>query len=207
VFGSVPISRLARADVKTLLLALRSKSLGHRTVTGILRTLSTVLSEAVEDGKLQANPALRPGRLRRQLRDPNAPKKAAIDPYTREEVEQLVETARRHFPAWHAFLLCAVRTGLRLGEMRALEWGDLDWRQRFLRVQRNFVEGAVTTPKSGRARKVDCRSSSAPFSAYGAGSSARRGFYAAARSRTWCSHPSRAPRSTTPTFAKRYSAS
>ena len=70
-------------------------------------------------------------------------------------MEQLVETSRRHFPAWHAFLLCAVRTGLRLGELRALEWGDLDWRQRFLGVQRNFVEGAVTTPKSGRARKVD----------------------------------------------------
>ena len=52
--GSVPISRLARADVKTLLVVLRSKNLGHRTVTGILRTLSTVLSEAVEDGKLQA---------------------------------------------------------------------------------------------------------------------------------------------------------
>jgi integrase len=153
--GSTPVGSISRADVKALLLALRSKNLSHRTITGIVRTLSTVLSEAVEDGKLPANPALRPGRLRRQLRDPNAPKKAVIDPYTREEVELLVETARLHFPEWHAFMLCAVRTGLRLGELRALEWGDIDWRQRFLYVQRNFVEGAATTPKSGRARKVD----------------------------------------------------
>lgn len=52
-------------------------------------------------------------------------------------------------------LLCALRTGLRLGELRALEWGSLDWRQRFIRVDRNFVEGQFTTPKNGTARDVD----------------------------------------------------
>ena len=50
-----------------------------------------MLSEAVEDGKLLANPALRPGRLRRQMRDPNAPKRSSIDPYTRAEGERLVK--------------------------------------------------------------------------------------------------------------------
>jgi integrase len=70
-------------------------------------------------------------------------------------VELLLETAEEHFPEWHAFLLCALRTGLRLGELRALEWGDFDWRRRFIRIERNFVEGAFTTPKSGLARNVD----------------------------------------------------
>jgi integrase len=51
--------------------------------------------------------------------------------------------------------LCAVRPGLRLGELRALEWRDVDWRQRFIRVERNYVEGAFTTPKNGHCRNVD----------------------------------------------------
>jgi integrase len=42
--GSTPVGSLSRADVKALLVTLRSKGLSHRTVTGILRTLSTVLS-------------------------------------------------------------------------------------------------------------------------------------------------------------------
>jgi len=98
ILGATPVERMARSDVKQLLLALRGKGLRPRTVTGILRTLSTVLSEAVEDGKLSANPALRPGRLRRQLRDRNAPKRYVIDRYTRDEVATLLETAKTHYP-------------------------------------------------------------------------------------------------------------
>ena len=153
--GHVPLGLVARRDVKRLLLELRGKGLRPKTVAGIVRTLSTILSEAVEDEKLPANPALRPGRLQRQLRDPNAPAASTIDPYTREELELLVATAGARYPEWAPFLLCAARTGLRLGELRALEWGDMDWRQRFIQVERNFVEGVSTVPKSGRARRVD----------------------------------------------------
>ena len=64
ILGATPVARMARSDVKQLLLPLRGKGLRPRSVTGILRTLSTVLSEAVEDGKLSANPALRPGAIR-----------------------------------------------------------------------------------------------------------------------------------------------
>ena len=85
--GTHPINQVTRAEVKRLLVAMSLKALKPRTVTGVLRTLSTLLSEAVEDGLLPANPALRLGRLRRQLRDPNAPKRAPVDPYTRGEAE------------------------------------------------------------------------------------------------------------------------
>ena len=155
LLGLTALARVTRADVKRVLVALNGKGLQPPTITGIVRTLSTILSEAVEDEKLPANPALRPGRLRRQMRDPNAPKKPRIDPYTREEVTLLLDTAAQHYPEWYPFLLCALRTGLRLGELRALQWGDLDWRSGFLVVSRNYVEGAFTTPKNGLTRKVD----------------------------------------------------
>jgi integrase len=150
--GHVPVAEVTRADVRTLLKACQRKRLGPLTTTGIIRTLSTILSEAVEDGHLQANPALRPGRMRRAMRDPNAPKKKRIDPYTREEAAALVEAAP---PAWRVWLLCALRTGMRLGELRALRWGDIDWRGRFISVGRNYVEGSFTVPKSGHARRID----------------------------------------------------
>jgi integrase len=138
--------------VKGFIRTLREKRLKRNTVSGIVRTLSTIISEAVEDGKLPANPAFRPSR---HLKDPDAPKKILIDPYTRDEIALLLDTCEEHFPDWHPLVLCAVRAGLRLGELRALEWGDFDWRQRFIRVERNWVEGKLTTPKNGRARNVD----------------------------------------------------
>jgi integrase len=155
VLGKVDVSRLKREHTKRLLVALHAKKLAAKTITGIVRTFSTVCSEAVEDGHLVVNPALKPGRLRRLMVDPNAVKASAIDPYTREEAAALVEKARLLLPKWHAFVLTALRTGLRLGELRALEWGDVDWRGRFLQVARNYVEGRTTTPKSGLVRRVD----------------------------------------------------
>jgi integrase len=45
--------------------------------------------------------------------------------------------------------------GLRLGELLGLEWGDIDWRSKTIRIQRNIVRGVVTTPKSHQTRIVN----------------------------------------------------
>jgi integrase len=152
VIGAVPLTEVNRAVVKRLIHTLLEKRLQRSTANGIVRSLSTVLSEAVEDEKLPANQGFRPGR---HLRDPNAPKRSQIDPFTRVDVVALLQTAQEHFAEWYPFLLCAARTGLRLGELRALEWDDLHWRKRFVLVERNWVENRLTTPKNGTSRNVD----------------------------------------------------
>ena len=81
-----------------------------------------------------------------------------MDPFTREEVTDLVATSRKHFPCWHTWLLCGLRTGMRAGELLALQWGDIDWRGRYIYVQRNLVRGTVTTPKNHQCRMVDLSS-------------------------------------------------
>jgi integrase len=49
----------------------------------------------------------------------------------------------------------AFYTGLRLGELRALEWGDIDWKASILRVERSWdpYEGVVET-KTRRGRRT-----------------------------------------------------
>src|SRR5262249_43508114 len=116
-----------------------------------VRTLSTVLSQAVEDGLLPANPALRPGRYLRRGEEPEP----EIDPFTSSEVAHVIETAREHVPDWYAFVLCGFRTGMRLGELLALKWGDLDWQHSTIHVRQNLVRGKLTTPKNHQRRKID----------------------------------------------------
>ena len=48
----------------------------------------------------------------------------------------------------------AAFTGLRLGELRALRWGDIDFSKRIVHVRRSFTYGNEGTPKSGRVRSV-----------------------------------------------------
>jgi hypothetical protein len=67
--GQRAIGDLRRADCRDLVTACRTKGLKATTVRGIARTLSTSLTQAVEDELLPANPALRLGRYLRTADD------------------------------------------------------------------------------------------------------------------------------------------
>jgi integrase len=67
----------------------------------------------------------------------------------------LENTAKEHYPRWYPFFLTALRTGMRLGELLALQPGDLDFNGGFIEVKRNFTRGHLTTTKSGKSRRVD----------------------------------------------------
>jgi integrase len=61
-------------------------------------------------------------------------------------------------PLIYPLLLCAVRTGLRRGELIGLQWGDIDLERRYLLVRRAVVRGTVGLPKSNKIRRVDLSS-------------------------------------------------
>jgi hypothetical protein len=63
---------------------------------------------------------------------------AGDPPLTAVEAAHLVSIAE-----YHSRAVCAARTGLRLGELLSLQWGDVDWNGRFFVVQRNIVRGVV----------------------------------------------------------------
>lgn len=45
---------------------------------------------------------------------------------------------------------------MRLGELLALQWGDLDLHGRdLITVERNYTHGRLSTPKNGENRRVD----------------------------------------------------
>jgi integrase len=66
------------------------------------------------------------------------------DPLTRNEVSAVLTVARERFREWYPFVLCAVRTGMRLSELFELQWSDINWRGSFVNVRRALVRGLVT---------------------------------------------------------------
>jgi integrase len=125
-------------------------TLSARTVVYAVRTISAIYNHAIEDGIIQSNPALRPGRFIKV-----GPRKEKVDILTPAEGNLLLEVAEKHFPRHYPLLLTAMRTGMRQGELLALEWGDIDWNGNFIEVRRSTWNGITGTPKSGKARRVD----------------------------------------------------
>jgi integrase len=96
LLGDRPLTAVSRADARELIISCRKKGLRLNTVKGIARTLSAVLSQAVEDEKIPANPALRLGRHLRRGDEP----KHEVQPLTRDEASHLVGASRcRHVDA------------------------------------------------------------------------------------------------------------
>ena len=150
LFHGLDLHDISREKVKDLAMASLRKGLSPKTVQNIVRCLSSLLSHAMEDGLVQANVSLKPGKFL-----PKIPKRHNITPLTRAEVARLLDMTKARLPRYFPLFLCAVRTGLRMGELLALQWGDIDWQGRFLEVQRNYTRLRLTTPKSGESRRVD----------------------------------------------------
>ena len=89
--------------------------------------LSGILSEAVDDEIIQFNPVVRTGKPIK-----NKANNEKVDPFTWEEKTIFEDAMNQHFPRYYPLFLTALRTGMRLGELIALQSGDLDFSGRFI---------------------------------------------------------------------------
>jgi len=113
----------------------------HNTMT----VLGSVLERAVEWGYLAANPA-------KGVRLPRKPKRVVTIP-TSEQIQVLAD----HAPTYRdrAMILTAAYSGLRQGELLALEWGDVELGDARITVRRSVdVNRDVKAPKTFRERSV-----------------------------------------------------
>jgi integrase len=150
VFGKTLVTELSRLDVKKFLQDKTNAGFAGSTVTHLKNCLSGALNLAIDDGILQANPAHKLGRVIR-----SKGLQIDIDPFNREEISLLLAGFHEHYPTHYPMALTLARTGMRLGEALALQWGDIDFHGRFITIQRNFSRGKIETPKSGKSRRVD----------------------------------------------------
>ena len=149
VFGKKPVTEISRLMVKKFLMGKIKEGFAQSTVTHIKNAMSGVLNLALDDEVVTINPAHRLGKIfQKKQRD-------SIDYLTKEELSRLLESCRENFSDHYVMVLTLARTGMRLGEVLALQWGDIDFHNRFIHVRRGFARGKIETPKSGKSRPVD----------------------------------------------------
>lgn len=75
-----------------------------------------------------------------------------VDPFTLEEVRQLIEHVR---PDYKNYLIVRFFTGMRTGEVHGLKWKHVDFEHRQILVRESFVAGQQTTTKTdGSTREI-----------------------------------------------------
>lgn len=146
------LGAISRDDVKKLVYGLVSAGKSRNSVKAALTPLIEMFNHAVEDGHIAVNPAMR---VLKRVHTEGTSRKGKADFLTREELGVLLHTCQEHFPDYYPFILLLARTGLRLGEAIAVQWGDIDMHGRFIEVKRAFSRPLLSTPKNGKPRRVD----------------------------------------------------
>jgi integrase len=154
VLGNLRVSRVQKAHVKALLATKRGEGRARNSVRIIHATLRALLNEAVEDQLLTVNPAATLGRRARRLAGSTAARQDQIKAFTSAQLETFLAAAKGS--PLHPLYLTGARAGLRLGELCALQLGDLRLADRHADIRRSLgQDGTLGTPKSGCGRSVD----------------------------------------------------
>jgi len=150
-FGKIPIDEIKRSEIRNLILKKSKDGLSRSMICLIRDVMSGTMGYAVEDELIPGNPVS--GILKRLKLERD--KRITVEPMNEQEVELFLKTCFRHFNEYSEFFLCAYRTGMRLGELLGLKWGDIDWNQKFIRVERSYKRGQFNKTKTGKVRRVD----------------------------------------------------
>ncbi|MHB8492461.1 MAG: tyrosine-type recombinase/integrase [Solirubrobacteraceae bacterium] len=153
LLGERPASDIDPRDVQRLVDRMLRDGKASKTVRNVAGTLHSVLAIAVDAELLARNPC-------DMAKLPTAKTEPAIRFLTQAELERVLvaeppedatQAERDWWPAVRLLVLTAAMTGMRLGELRALCWQDLDMAAMKVRVRYSFVRGELGSPKSRRS--------------------------------------------------------
>jgi integrase len=145
------LDEIKRRHVKEFIGCLKSKKLSVSRIKVIKAVLSGIYENAIEDEIISSNPCQ--GTTKYCGKDTET----SINPLTATEVQKMLESAAGLKIELSAAYLVAVRTGIRLGELLALEWSDIDWNKRAMEVSKTYDYRLKKTrlPKNKKTRTVD----------------------------------------------------
>jgi integrase len=144
VFGEKQLRLITKDSVQSFLNAKAQGGSSWKTVKHIRTVFGSILEAAVRDDLLASNP----------VRKTRLPRRAPVEekaPISTEALRALLEALPE--PSRSIATLLAM-TGLRVGELLALRWQDIDFDKGVFSVRQTVYEGHFDVPKSKRSKRT-----------------------------------------------------
>lgn len=146
--AEIKLQQLTVPQVQALYSQLADDGLAARTIDKVHKILKASLKKALHVGLIPRN-------IMDAVEPPKFERTQEIITFTRAEVDAILSAAREHnHGKYYAFILLAITTGMRLGEILALRWADISTGKREISISRNLQQtktGLVINPPKTRA--------------------------------------------------------
>ncbi len=143
-FGSMALDRIDADAIEDFKIALAKKGRKPKTINNVIMTLHNILKNAKKRKLIVELPEIEWLRVGDQ----------GFDFLDFEEAERLIAGAVKD-EEWSTAVLLALKSGMRLGELRGLRNHDVDLVAGKVHVKWNLWRNHEGTPKSGRNRTID----------------------------------------------------
>lgn len=121
-----------------------------KAIRNMLIPLRSVFEDALNDGAITVNPFDRIA-LAKLIRQTSKASDYLVDPFTAEERAAILNACRDD--EWPMFQFW-FETGLRPGELQALEWQHVDLDRAVIRIEQNQVAGVIKGPKTESGKRT-----------------------------------------------------
>lgn len=138
---------IQKRDIDLLILEYKKLGLSNKTINNIIGFLRSVYSYGIYNKWISENPAKEIKKLPKVAKE--------IKYLTTEEMAQFVEIIKEFPISRYAALLTDLYTGMRISELLALEWSDIDFKNGTISVNKQFYKGKLSAPKTHKStRKI-----------------------------------------------------
>lgn len=156
VLGSKKLIRIDRRECLNFQSQLKNNGLSYSLVNSVMNVLRIILNNAVTDELIIKNPitGIKPLKDTKKVAATETKHRAL----TLEEQSKFMQQLKDNNAWYYELIALLLTTGLRVGEALALQWCDIDYKNRVLHVtktQSNDINGKMTinTPKTATSKR------------------------------------------------------
>ena len=146
--GSYPMDSIGKEEIRVLNTSLKGmkKASARNQARGKLRQMFEVAC----DPDLEILELADVPHIKNEKEEPREPPPR----YDEEEIVKVIQAAANMGPDTLAMLLLMMDTDLRVSEVCALRWKDIDYKQGIITVRHNYSRGKPSLPKGKKAKPV-----------------------------------------------------
>lgn len=126
VFGDMPIAEITRDDIQRFLVS--NPNIGFTTIKSLRILINVVMTKAMEDGIIDRNPTASkfsiPG------------KKGKRSALSIDDANDVIDHLHNLSFDDQIFIMVPIYAGVRRGEMLGLQWDDIDFEKKLIRIRR-----------------------------------------------------------------------
>lgn len=145
-FRAKEVGEIRVRCIRNFLSKLSGRNYSNKTINEYLIVLRGIFQFLMEDEEIIKDPTALIKNRTTVIREP--------DPFTKSELSRLLAVKVSKTLSEQALFKLGLYTGLRVSELLALAWEDVDWEKGKLHVCRAKVDGILKTPKTRRSKRT-----------------------------------------------------